>query len=88
MTDEVLTTTEIGALLGHTNPASTRRWIANRGLKAEGRNTETGEKFYLVADVERAEAEAPGQGRRTSRPGGSSAAKEPDRDHDPGPIPD
>ena len=65
MSEGWMKTSEIGALLGHTNPGSTRRWIHLRKLEAKSRDTKTGEKLYLAEDVERKRAEAPGRGART-----------------------
>lgn len=65
MTEEYMKTSDIGVDLGHTNPGSTRRWIANRKLEAKARDTKTGEKLYSRSDYERAKAGAPGQGTRT-----------------------
>lgn len=65
MSEEYLNTRAIGDLLGYTNPASTRKWILRYGVEAKRRDTDTGEKEYLRADVDRAIARMPGQGART-----------------------
>jgi hypothetical protein len=62
---QYMRTSEIGALLGHTNPGSTRTWIRNRRLRAAGRDTDTGEKRYRRSEVLEAMRNQPGQGART-----------------------
>lgn len=68
-------TSEIGAFLGHTNRASTRRWISDYKLTARGRDTETGEKLYLRDDVLQAKAGMPGKGARTDLTGSRPPAE-------------
>lgn len=80
MDEELMKRSEIGALLGHTNPASTRKWIAVHGLEAKGRDTVTGEKEYSAAEVYDAKAKMPGRGFRPP------AAKD-SHERDPGPLP-
>lgn len=82
MSEGYMRTSDIGALLGHTNPGSTRRWILNRRLRAVQRDTDTGEKLYLAEDVKRARAEAPGRGARTDLLSPSEGP--PPHDHDRG----
>lgn len=65
MSEELMRTSDIGALLGHTNPGSTRTWIRNRRLVADGRDLDTGEKLYRRSKVEEAIRSQPGQGART-----------------------
>lgn len=60
MTDgDYISTSEIAALLQHSSPAVTRDWIRAMGLAAKRRDTATGEKEYLRAEVEEKIASMP-----------------------------
>lgn len=78
MDGNVMKRSEIGVLLGHTNPASTRKWITANKLEATGRDMKTGEKEYSVSDVHDAMARRRGRGFRPQ------AAK--DTDHGDRPL--
>lgn len=65
MTKDLISTSDIGALLGYANHASTRKWIFLWKLVARGRDIRTGEKQYSRSEVEEALANRPGQGART-----------------------
>jgi hypothetical protein len=51
---KTMKTSEITARLQHASTAVTRAWIRDRGLEADRRDTDTGEKFYLRSEVEEA----------------------------------
>lgn len=63
--DATMTTSEVQTLLGVKSAAAARVQIARMGLRAVGRDTDTGEKLWNREQVEAANANRPRRGART-----------------------